>query len=67
MCKNKCDCDLLDCFGFFGVRPSKTIPPSRPKHLPPQKITEGSGEINFRSTKSERKSKLKRIFDIIFE
>jgi len=87
MCKcKKCDCDILDCFGFFGVRPSRTIPPAnpnrnrlpiteqdydlpvvkKPKSSPPQTISEGFGEINF-GDKSKRKSKLERIFDIIWE
>ncbi len=51
-------------FGFFGVEPSKTIPPQKPKSLPPQIISEGAGEINFGN---KPKSKLKRILDIIFE
>lgn len=65
MCNKKCNCDVLDVLGFSGVQPSKTIPPSKPKHQPPQLISEGRGEINF--SKNIKESKLRRIMKIIFE
>lgn len=70
MCKKRqttqCKCDIFDIMGFSGVEPSRSIPPSKPKHLPPRRIREGE-EHKFSLNDNKKPSKLKRILDILFE